>query len=288
VQIRADFPLTATLFREESVVLSITANTQAMFEVPTAQAGRYRVEVRGTNLDAYTLRARVYDPRSRIRAWELEAWLRTQLLPRPPELLPDCRNGCPPMPGWLRDFPFEAATLFALRGNNVTPVAAGLTMTNVMLGDRPTGFALGTTRSGEFRLRASLLGLAASAEQRESEAGLHALLLGPDGMEVWRVENQGEPLDRTAKLEAGRTYLLLIAGPLGSGVSVSAELPGMAGDSDDDDDVDLADMAMLQSCFSGTATRPPAARCGKVDVTLDGRVNGEDFAILQGLLTGPR
>jgi len=59
------------------------------------------------------------------------------------------------------------------------------------------------------------------------------------------------------------------------------------GDYDCDQDVDLADVAALQNCFTGTAGGAYSAGCEAVDFDLDGRVDAQDFAGFQALLAGP-
>ncbi|HNQ23017.1 MAG TPA: choice-of-anchor Q domain-containing protein [Phycisphaerae bacterium] len=59
------------------------------------------------------------------------------------------------------------------------------------------------------------------------------------------------------------------------------------GDYDCDIDVDLADVAALQNCFTGTAGGPYAAGCEALDFNYDGLVDATDFAEFASLLVGP-
>lgn len=284
VQIHANFPLTATLFHEGIMIQSATLSTISL-DVPTALPGSYRVEVRATTLNAYSMRARVYDPDGRVRAWELEDWLESQMLPDPPELLPNCLGGCPPMPPWLGQIPFDPETLLALRANGVTPITGGMTTADSELGGVPALFVLGSTTAGEFHLLASLAP-APLAVQAGAAPLLHAMLLDADGTELWRVEGLTGPLDYVGQLEARRSYLLLVAGPQGAALSIMAELPPMAGDSDSDGDTDLRDIVAFQRCFGAGGPLLPAD-CESCDLDKNGLIDHGDVPILVSSMTHP-
>jgi len=58
------------------------------------------------------------------------------------------------------------------------------------------------------------------------------------------------------------------------------------GDPDFDGDYDLADAAVLQACFSGTAPRTPA--CIDMDFDQDNDVDLDDYVNFANRLTGPQ
>ncbi len=239
VRIQSDFPVIAKLYRNGVEVLS-KAEQSPNLEIANAQPGGYGLEIRGIQLNAYTLRTRVYDPDGRERAYDLEAWLKGALLPDPNDLLPPCGGGCVPMPDWLRELPFDPDVLFALEANGVAPLVDDLPGAPLPLDGNPHWFAIGALEPGTTRIGLGWVG----EFTRGPGGGVHALLLDADGNELFRLEGLQGATDWDVELEPGRTYLLVVNGTSGEALLV-VDLPGEPADQDEDGVPDPADNCLV-------------------------------------------
>jgi hypothetical protein len=223
--ISADFPITVVLLQEDySHVLKTEYGKNVSLRYGPVQPGEvYQLHVKGATLNAYTMRVRVCDPQGDERAYWLEDWLKAATLPRPPKFIPDPEDliGLPP---WLRGFPWEPSTLFALEANRVTPVAGDLHVSNMTLeGDAPRVFALGSTVEGTLNL---MVGPGVPGDGLVEAEGVYALLQDADGNELWRVEGAQDVVEWSGGIEGGWTYLLLVNGLPGTQANLTVGLPG--------------------------------------------------------------
>ncbi|MFO7743017.1 MAG: S8 family serine peptidase, partial [Anaerolineae bacterium] len=226
VEIHADFPLTATLMRDGSVLKTEYAEHPSL-TYDGAQAGSYLLKVWGPTLNAYTLRTRVCDPQGNERAWDLENWLKNATLPEPPDLLPD-PGGLRELPIWWRKYVWDPSMLFAMEANGVPPVDRDLTVSTLELTGSPLVFALGSPVGGEMQVSLGPgPGPAGAAHPAwvQSE-GVYALLQDAEGTELWRVEGVLDDVTMPTEIEAGKTYLLLVNGEAGTETHLSVDLPG--------------------------------------------------------------
>ncbi|MFW6136151.1 MAG: DNRLRE domain-containing protein, partial [Chloroflexota bacterium] len=215
VDIHADFPLTATLMRDGSVLKTEYAEHPSL-TYDGAQAGSYLLKVWGPTLNAYTLRTRVCDPEGNERAWDLENWLKNATLPEPPDLLPD-PGGLRELPIWWRKYVWDPSTLFAMEANGVPPVDRDLAVSSLELTGSPLVFALGSPVGGQMHVSLGPgLGTSGAAHPAWAQSkGVYALLQDAEGTELWRVEAARDDVTIPAQMEAGKTYLLLVNGEAG-------------------------------------------------------------------------
>jgi hypothetical protein len=100
---------------------------------------------------------------------------------------------------------------------------------------------------------------------------------GDDGAMDGRVAISGHPLN----------FSVLDVDQSGSMDPLDVALVSVPGDLDADDDVDLADLAVMQSCVSGSDLPYDGWECGLADLDTDGDVDAQDWQRISDECTGP-
>jgi len=296
VNLEAGVPLTASLYLAGTMLATATGKSIEL-AVPQAQPGDYFVEISGTSVNAYDLRARVYDPRSRIRALALEQWLENATLPHPPAgPLPDAGVVFGPLPDPIDEYPFDDLTVFALGRNGVMPLPEGQTVSELDVpadSGGPRMFAVGSSSGGTSELNVEATSSAPSGDCGGLPTGLYAMMIDSDGRELWREEGAATSIHRVVLLPAGRTSLLLINGCYRMKLRVSLGAPGpfIPGDFTGDGYVDGSDVDVFEACATGPGILGPPAGCALADFTTadfdrDADVDQSDFSVLQRCFSG--
>jgi len=228
VRILADFAIKGELFKDGALLG--TANGALIdLEVKNAQPGTYLAKVSATTLNAYTTRIRVYDPKGRERAWDLEDWLKGATL-MAPDLLPKCPGGCGPIPHWMQHWPMDPSALSALRANHIDPVPGDLAYPNLALNGTPRYFAVGSQEVGMMQLHMELpeAGPEAVSRPANAAAGISALVMDNTGNILWETDAPKSVVDGSTELAQNQTYILVINSTDELSANLILDLPGTA------------------------------------------------------------
>ena len=224
VQFTADFALTASLYRDGVLVKSGNGKSFDL-AIKDALPGDYTLKISG-GPNAYTMRARIYDPKGRVRAFELEDWLDSVTLIDPGDFLPQCGGGCPPFPDWMQALPFEDTVFLALEANDIILVQDDFVQSGLILDGTPTYFNLVTAETGNLNLQLELDLPLSGTQATAGQEGLYASIIDNQGTELWRVEGRTGTIQHTIEIEGEQSYLLTVNGLTGSLATVTLRFGG--------------------------------------------------------------